>query len=328
MSVTNYIRNCDYALGELVNIVYLIDASKALINIDGITANITSVDDTDVIAIKTRTLQLTEETSFDERYAFTHTLSFSVNGYLNSLAEKYYVIVQTKDGKKWMLNPQMPAKVTYTYTLSNNDERTEFTMATISNHPTLEVMEMPSSSIAECKYNYCRFKRLKLNERLYSARRDNEIIYTNDGFKEIDFLKNSATLVEEYNGKIVRTSIRFTIPMDSDWYYHLLEFKDNKYAAIVQNTCGKYMLCGFGLGLQPSYTLQNANNSRLGIVEVTLTEVHDFGLGLGYYDSIVTGGEIREWRVVHPTSDPNSYVCDNCALERWVKTNQTICMEE
>lgn len=292
MSVTNYTPSkCRYILDKLDNVVYLIseDAVKDIHVDDGeaYIGNITEIP----MSLKAYNVVLSDTDELDERYKFTHTLTFSMNGYVRhtDFNGKFYVIVKTIDGEYWLVNPLFPSKVTYTYTLNSSASHTDFTFSTISNFPTLRVHGMDETKPYDCEYKRCTFKGLRLNETRYSLRSDNNVTYTNDGFKDIDYNKNSASFKETFDGNNVRHELTFNIMFDSykdSWHYNLLEFTENKYAAIVETSCGKFILFGFDFGLQPSFTVNASDDLTMDSIEITMFDLHDNGNLIGYYDTI------------------------------------------
>lgn len=289
MAVSTYNNNnCRYRLDKLDKVVYLIseEATKN-IRIDNGEAFVSGITQ-QPLSLEVYNISLSDTDELDERYKFTHTLTFSMNGYANYnyFNGRYYAIVKTMDGEYWLVNPLFPCKVTYTYTLDASGSHTDFTMATISNHPTLRIHGIEHATPYTCKgYRYCHFKSLKLNEKKYSIKSGNNVKYTNDGFKEIMFNKNSASLIEQFDGKNVQHSIQFNIKFDdykSSWHYNLLEFINNKYAAIVETSCNKTILTGFNFGLQPSFIVNSNSDITLDNIQINLVDIHDNGSFIEY----------------------------------------------
>ena len=295
MSVSTYKNNeCRYNIDKLEKVVYLINEDDFRnIRIDNGEAYVDSISATP-LSLAVYNISLTDTDELDERYKFTHTLTFSMNGYANyrDFYGKYYAIVKTIDGVYWLVNPLFPCKVTYTYTLDANGSHTDFTLATISNHPTLRVhgLDHATTYAYECGYQHCKFDTLSLNEAKYSLRSGNDIKYTNDGFKDVVFNKNSAVFTETFDGKNVSHSLQFNIKFDdykSSWHYNLLEFMNNKYAAIIKSSCDKYILTGFNFGLQPSFTVTANDDFTMDNIQINLIDSHDNGEFIGEtYDDI------------------------------------------
>lgn len=295
MSVTEYKNiECKYRIDKLDNVVYLVP-ENALRNIH-IDAGEAYVDNIpfEPLRIDCYNIALSDTDEFDERYKFTHQLTFSVNGYANhnTLDGNYYAIVRSVDNEYWLVNPMFPCKVTYTYRLGYMENHTDFTLSTISNHPTLRIHGMNQGKPFICHdYFLNSFDRLFLNEKRYSTHVGSDIHYTNDGFKEVVYDKKSATFTETFDGKNVSHSIQFNIKFDDykdSWHYNLLEFTDNLYSAVITSTKGEYVLCGFHFGLQPSYTVTSNGESTPDYIQINLVDMHDNGDLITY----ITGGTI------------------------------------
>ena len=215
MAVSTYNNNnCRYRLDKLDKVVYLIneDAAKN-IYIDNGEAYVSGIDQ-EPLSLRVYNIALTDEDAYDERFEFTHTLRFSVNGYANyeDFGGRYYVIVKSVDNVYWLVNPLFPCKVTYTYTLDSSGSHTDFTLSTVSNFPLLRIVDisLPQPSY-ECKYTKDKFDKLHINETQYSLYTDNNVKYTNDSFKDIVYIKNTKVLrrgnvTEEFADELNRVS--------------------------------------------------------------------------------------------------------------------------
>ena len=292
MSVSTYTPTNQYRLNKLAKVVYLIDENAVKnIQIDNGEAYIVGSLQPP-LALKVYAINLSDTDALDERYAFTHQLSFSVNGYANykDFQGRYYAIVKSLDGGYWMLNPMMPAKVTYTYTLDSGSEHTDFVMSTVSNYPTMAVHGLREVTPYECGYNYCNLESLKLNDKKYVTLSGNVVKYTNaGGFRTIDFDKNSCVLTETFDGDNIQHNITFNIKFSTykdSWHINLLEFVDNKYAAIVNTSCGNHILTGFHFGLQPRFTVSATDDKTPDNIKIELFDVHDNGRFITYADEL------------------------------------------
>lgn len=281
MSVTNYDNiTCKYTIEKLDKMVYFVPESAiGSIIVDGTVDYVHSAGTHQ--AIECYALSLSEGDTLDERFEFTHSLNFSVDGYMNKDDIEYrYVIVKDLEGTYWLLNPRFPCKLTYTYTLDATSNHTDFVVSTKSNFPMLRVQNFNPEDTRTCSgYNYCGFDYLELNDTRYSKIDDEAVYYTNNGFKLVKYLKNTATLTETYDGNNVSHEVKFNINFDdykSSWHYTLLEFQDNKYAAVISTKCGKNIACGFGYGLQPSFTV-TASDTQFNSIEIKLSDLHDQG---------------------------------------------------
>ena len=314
MSVSNYNPfECTYRIDKLDNVVYLIpEAALRNIKIDNGEAYVENIE-YEPIYFNCYNISLEDTDTLDERYEFTHTLKFSVNGYVNhnDFQGCYYVIVKSVDNEYWLVNPLFPCKITYTYTLGYQDNHTDFTLSTVSNHPTLRIHNMNKGRQYPCNgYLLNSFDRLFLNEKMFSSHSGKNVYYTNDGFKEVIYDKKSAIFQEQFDGDNVSHSVQFNIKFDdykSSWHYNLLEFQDNLYAAIITTTKGEYVLCGFGFGLQPSYTVTSDGEMTPDHIEIRLVDMHDNG----NLFTFVTGGTIspNDDRVYNYTTKYDAWEC-------------------
>ena len=283
MAVTDYKNNtCKYKIPKLDNVIYMVDdGGIGLVNIDQGNAYFVQ-SAASLTKIECYNISLNEDDVLDERYEFTHTLKFSVNGYMNAVGLNGYghVIVKGMDGVYWLLNPFFPNKITYTYTLAADENHTDFTFSTKSNYPLLRVINFNPNYVKQCKgYTYCGINKLVINETDFSAINNGAVKYTNDGFKDIVYMKDSCQFQEAYDGDNVSHQVKFKVDFDdykSSWHYNLLEFTMNKYAMVLGTRCGMNVACGFNHGLQPSYKV-TGSDSQVNSIEVTLADLHDQG---------------------------------------------------
>ena len=286
MAVTEYkpinTLGCRYSYDKLENVLYLvpkshvkhvyIDGSEAYI--DGLSGNITRLEGFNI--------QFNEESSLDERYKFSKTVKFSLHGYVpnTSFNDNYYVIIKSVDGTKWMVNVDFPSKATYSFNLNGSQYQTDFTFSSLSNFPTLRLATNINEGVSPCKQlRTFGIEKLRLLEtdycRLNSA---SGTVYTyGKDFVDVDFLGQSCSLTEEFNGERKTTTISFNIAFDaykSSWHYSLLEFLQNHYSSIIKpKGADTYFFSGFNFGLEPSFNI--SSTSQIGdsdIITVTLTE--------------------------------------------------------
>ena len=309
--LTNYSLNtCSYSIDKLEKVVYLIK-KEFIGEINPSEYYIDSAANANVITCNSVTLN--ESMSLDERYQFTHTLQFQVNGYMTeeNFNDRYYAVVKDKNGVYYLVNPEFKMKPTYTYTLDGNGEYTDFQLSTISNYPLMRINNFapwasanftqdgvmyrwvtvtPSSTNRntyicdygsdewECKEdNYCPLDTIQLNEKAYTVFCDDGIHCSNGGFVNVDFEKGSASITETYDGNNIVHTVKFSIPYEnSTWHNFLMDFNNNKYCALVKARCGKNVACGFEFGLMPSYSLEGSSSER-DKIDITLQAINDGG---------------------------------------------------
>lgn len=276
MAVSNYTTNsCKFFNWNLSKEVYLvnydsvsglyIDNGEAYVNFSG-----------DSIGVSVSSINVEETETLDERYAFTHTVTFTVNGYANKsmFMGNYYVVIKNEEDSYWLINPFFPCKVSYEFTYSFQLNQTTFTANTISNLPIVKLNGFEGDVNYQCDgYKLSGVKHLLLNERMYSMAGESTIEYTNDGFKIIVPEKNSCVFKETFDGNNHSQELSFTIPFSSyktSWHYNLLEFTKNKYSSVIVTKDNDWILSGFDFGLQPSFEIA-ATNSKEEPTSITIT---------------------------------------------------------
>ena len=277
----SYLNTCKYRNLKIKGIYLAFSTAAKNIIIDSGRSFAIWEDEEIPLHINAFDISLEEKETLDERYQFEHSVSFAVKGYANHtyFGGRDTVILEDTDGTFWLINPVFPMKITYNYSLTTSNEETNFTFSTISNHPLLRLEDFSASATTECRYIHNTFQTLEINEQYYSIKDGNSVQYSNDGFKGIEYLKNSATLSENYDGENVTSAIEFILPMSSylsSWHYNLLEFSENKYAAIITTSDGRYILNGFNNGYQPSFTIAGSDNEKINSITITLANQGEF----------------------------------------------------
>ena len=280
--VTEYnIDKCQYKIYRLKGTIFLFqDDLVKSISIDGDVTNISLSGKP--LTVKCESVEVTEESSLEGRFSFTHKVSFKVQGYDKRLVGYKWIGFQDASGECWLLNPMLEPSWSYKYTLDSQGEVTTYTASLVSNFPLLHIVgtERFEEIQNPCGYHRAVPSKLWLNESKYTAKtNDGNILYTNNGFKEIEFIKNSLSLTEDFDGDNITHSLSFKIPFSSykeSFHYNLLEFPDNKYACSVKKTDGTYSSCGFSYGLLPSYSIScDTDIENADTITITLTDRHD-----------------------------------------------------
>jgi len=279
---------CRYSYDKLENVVYLVSKEHTkLVYIDNGEAYIDGLTEVPM-RLEGFNIQFTEESSLDERYKFTKQVTFSLHGYVPHTVfnGKYYVILKSKDGTKWMVNVDFPSKVTYTFNLNGSQYQTDFTFSSVSNFPTLRLATEIDEGVSPCKQlRTYGIESLRMLETDY-CKLDvaSGIVYTYDGkeFVDVEYLGNSCSLQESFDGEKVTTTINFDIAFDaykSSWHYNLLEFLQNHYSTIIRPKGGdNTFFSGFNFGLEPSFNIATTSqNGQSDIITVTLIETSSYG---------------------------------------------------
>lgn len=280
--VTNYeIDKTNYKIYSLKGTVFLFnDDLLRSISIDGDSTHISLSGKP--LTVRCDSVQVSEESSIDGRFSFSHTVTFKVQGYDISLVGYKWIGFQDASGECWLLNPMLNPLWTYKYTLDSEGESTTYTVSLTSNFPLLHIVgnEKFDDITRPCGYRMSVPRNLWLNESDYSSKdKDGTILYTNEGFKKIEFIKDTLSLTEEYDGENVMHSLSFNIPFSSykeSFHYNLLEFTDNTYACVVEKKDGTYASCGFYPGLFPSYSIScDTNIENADSITITLSDKHN-----------------------------------------------------
>lgn len=335
MSVSNYTpsidNGCAYAHERLKNVVYFVsEAHLKDVHIDNGQAYIDGLTEAPT-RLDCFSIQFEENETLDERYKFTKSLRFSVNGYMNMSYFTgdglFYAFIETEDGTPYMINVDFPSRITYTYNLSANVDQTDFTFSSQSNFPSLMVATQMGRDNVCNPYRTNGIESLKLIERDYTAiakNNDTITVYTYQGkdFSIIDYMKDTCTLSESYDGERVTDTITFDIGFNNyktSWHYNLLEFLDNLYAAIITpKSHTNQFFIGFDLGLQPSYNIQaNDSDGQTDKITVTLVDSTNRGLvALNDYEE--EHHTVTTWRYVKWVGSIKAYECTENGTARYL----------
>ena len=318
--ITDYNQNkCKYTYDKLKKVIYLVseDHVKNIYcegyngHIDGLTQLPLRLNGFDI--------RFNEETSLDERYLFQKTVTLSMHGYVDKtvFGGRFYVILESMDGTFWMVNVDFPSRVTYTFNLSNNTYQTDFTLTSYSNFPTLRLDENFEAVAPPCLgFNTFGVESLKLIERDYADLDTGDMTVTTYGttFKDVEFMGDSCSFQSQFDGFKCTDTLSFNIPFDaykSSWQYNLLEFTQNRYAAIIKpKSSENTIFAGFHFGLEPNYTIQTSDNSgESDVITINMVEMSDNGMtaALRWSDEQITEtrwvwvrkvGEIICWECV------------------------------
>jgi len=331
--ITTYTPSrCRYTIDRLKQHVYLISAVNCTIHIDNGNAWVDNLTETPLFIKGAVTLN--ESTSYDDRFKFTKSVSLTVQNYVNLsyLQGKYYVILEDEGGNYWFVNPDFPCLVTYTYTLGDDVSETQFTFNSLSNFPLLGFTGS-LTDVRECEqYVINGLKRLRLTEAKnasYDQSTSTVYLYHDKEFYDVEFLDGTLSITEEFDGNQVNTSIQFSIQLDNykpSWQYNLLEYQDNRYAAIIttKGADGEF-ISGFEFGLVPSYSIVGGD-SQDDIITITLQ-------GASSYGSLPSGGDSEQsvamsrWTVVEKEPEytwklTDEWVCQPVEY-RWTESGTT-----
>lgn len=332
--VTEYLGNtengCKYNYNKLKDVLYLVSAEHVKdVQIDNGEAYISGLTELP-LRINGFNIQFNEETSLDERYKFQKTITLSMNGYVNYriFGGRYYAILEAEDGTYFMVNVDFPSRITHTFHLSKDVNQTDFTFSSLSNFPTLKLnAEFEAVSPVCLGFRVNGIQSLQLIEK-EKARLDteNRTVISTEPFNDIEFLGDSCSFEEIYDGFKVTDTIEFNILLDNykpSWEWQLLEFLENKYSAIIvpKGNDNKFYP-GFNFGLEPSYTIQTASQrGQSDIITVVLREASAYGTTAANDWDEDQDTETR-WRWVKQVGDTICYECIGIKRARYLVRQQ------
>lgn len=304
MAISNYLQTCEYKLGGLKPFIYVIHKNALKLNIKakGIDVSFNKTKESDVYKIEAQMVVYEQQETYANKFRFDSSLKVTINeqyrepffyGLRTLRTNQYYIIIEDKKGVQYLVNPELYTKMTYEYTITDtidNHNSVEITWNNLSNFPLLIFKERVESNLLflgeECYYTIgnaynlmmTRFQDLHVKDDGVKA----DEIYVDDieKLKEVQYLKESFTLTETYDGNKFTTELTFSIPLSDhqfEWAYDLLEFKDNTYKGLVRTTNDNYLLLGNENGLFPSYTIRTSeDDGTLNTIEFKFTNISQY----------------------------------------------------
>lgn len=278
--ISNYTPDRKYSLPMLMDVLLLPASQTISVSVDNGSAYFSGVTPSSLVRMEADTITLNTNDSLSDRYQYITSIVFNVDGKAEITDGDYYIITEAVDGTCFLLNYGFPATVEYTYTLSNGQDSTEVTLTALSNYPHLQVKGLDPEKATACKkYKYTATGRLLINESDFTAANGSNIQYTNDGFKEVVYNRDSLSLTEHYKDGQTETALVFNIPFSdykSSWHYNLEEFTENRYCAIVQFDGGNYAKAGFGNGMEAHYSIYGTSvDGDVDYIEISLSNVSE-----------------------------------------------------
>ena len=304
MAISNYLQTCEYKLGGLKPFIYVIHKNALKLNIKakGIEVSFNKTKESDVYKIEAQMVVYEQQETYANKFRFDSSVKVTINeqyrepffyGLRTLRTNQYYIIIEDKKGVQYLVNPELYTKMSYEYTITDtidNHNSVEITWNNLSNFPLLIFKERVESNLLflgeECYYTIgnaynllmTRFQDLHAKDDGVKA----EEIYVDDieKLKEVQYLKESFTLTETYDGNKFTTELTFSIPLSDhqfEWAYDLLEFNYNTYKGLVRTTNDNYLLLGNENGLFPSYTIRTSeDDGTLNTIEFKFTNISQY----------------------------------------------------
>lgn len=304
MAISNYLQTCEYKLGGLKPFIYVIHKNALKLNIKakGIEVSFNKTKESDVYKIEAQMVVYEQQETYANKFRFDSSVKVTINeqyrepffyGLRTLRTNQYYIIIEDKKGVQYLVNPELYTKMTYEYTITDtidNHNSVEITWNNLSNFPLLIFKERVESNLLflgeECFYTIGNAYNLVMTIFQDLHVKDDGVkadeIYVDDieKLKEVQYLKESFTLTETYDGNKFTTELTFSIPLSDhqfEWAYDLLEFKDNTYKGLVRTTNDNYLLLGNENGLFPSYTIRTSeDDGTLNTIEFKFTNISQY----------------------------------------------------
>ena len=293
---------CRYLAGSLKPFIYLLPKETTRIDylIDNYKCEVRQIIYDTCLKIEgfAATLNVTE--SIDNRLDFSTSVTLSMTEnwdetwieLLNLLKfGRYYVVVEDYNGVQYLQTPEFTAAFNYKYTFNSNTGQGNIAELIFNCDCNMPVIILNTNITPSLTYsNNCGYNEGAVNEFRLSPYQhvlidnDNEtgefttITCTNgETMHKIEFTKGTFQFTQQYDGKKYTERLVFRIPLSDYKYYfryNLVEFKENRYAAIFKTTQGNWIASGFEFGFQPTYTVETSDNvDELNFIEFTLNHV-------------------------------------------------------
>ena len=384
MAISNYLKRCEYRLGGLKPFVYLIHKNaltvkikangvdvhfnhiKEIINDSGETETITPT----IYKVEGALCTYSQDENYESKYRFNSNLTLVINelyqepffyGLKTLRTNQYYIIIEDKKGIQYLVNPELYTTLNYEYNFTDtNDAQNAVTINwyNLSNFPLLIFSEKVNTDNyllrEQCNYNLGRAFELLMYSHKDLKTNDDTVKITNmyiDDYtklKKIKYLDETFTLTETYDGNMFRVNLSYSIPLEDNqfnWHYNLLEFKDNRYGAILRTTNDNYVVVGIENGLFPEYKIQTSEDDNTpNMINITFTQLSQYPIlytdeitqyrwiptdqlcfGFDKYQ-MLTQQYSDDWGETWETTSPElkkkgeviEYNSDDCKLSQWV----------
>lgn len=304
MAISNYLQKCDYRIGGLKPYIYLIhkDALKLNFKAKGVEVSFKKTKDGDIYKVNGAMCVFNQEETYHNKYRFNNTLEVTINeqykepffyGLRTLRTNEYYIIVEDKKGVQYLINAELYTNLNYEYNFSdtaNVQNAVLLTWNNLSNYPLLIMEERIETDKLllgeECPYNLGQAFSLIMTHHNDLKTKDDGVkateIYIDDvdKIKRIEYLKESFTLNETYDGNMFRVTLTYSIPLDDNqfnWHYNLLEFEKNRYTAVLRTTNDNYIIAGIEKGLFPKYSIQTSEDDETpNMINITFEQLSQY----------------------------------------------------
>ena len=291
--VKNYELSCGYKIGDLEDVIYLQPFENRIkYIIDKVDYPICEELIGKMYKIECNGVQLTEESSFDNRFAFNYTLTAKFdegksNTYFSVLdllrKNKYRIVVKTKEGMYWLVNAEYPYQLNYDYEWSNSNHQCTLTFTSRNNIPTMKCFkllnEIETLIPKSCGYfrpnisyfNIIEDGSVKITKNETSSEFTKITLIGDNVWKKVVPLKDSFNYHHNYSGDSFSDVIEFDVSLDDylkAFHYNLIEFAKNTYTVKFVTANGNNIIVE---NLFPSFSLNTSESiSSLNTIKITL----------------------------------------------------------
>ena len=322
MAITKYLQRCDYSIGGLQPYIYLIHKNTLTVRIKakGVEVFFKEVPkngaETEIYKIYGASCVYNQEETYHNKYRFNSTLELTINeqykepflyGLRTLRTNQYYIIVEDKKGTQYLINPELYTNLNYEYNFFDGGDTQNSCVISwnnLSNYPLLIMDEKIDNNFVllfeECPYNIGSIEWLRICHNGELSTKDDGVKITDMYFSNIDllhtidFLKETFTYNETYDGNMFRTTLSFSIPLSDNqfnWHYNLLEFEKNRYTAFFKTTNHNYFVSGVEKGLKPKYNITTSEDDETpNMINITFEQTSQYPMI--WTDSVVQ----YQWR--------------------------------
>ena len=322
MAITKYLQKCDYSIGGLQPYIYLIHKNTLTVRIKakGVEVFFKEVPkngaETEIYKIYGASCVYNQEETYHNKYRFNSTLELTINeqykepflyGLRTLRTNQYYIIVEDKKGTQYLINPELYTNLNYEYNFFDGGDTQNSCVISwnnLSNYPLLIMDEKIDNNFVllfeECPYNIGSIEWLRICHKGELTTKDDGVKITDMYFSNIDllhtidFLKETFTYNETYDGNMFRTTLSFSIPLSDNqfnWHYNLLEFEKNRYTAFFKTTNHNYFVSGVEKGLKPKYNITTSEDDETpNMINITFEQTSQYPMI--WTDSVVQ----YQWR--------------------------------
>ena len=229
------------------------------------------------LMLEAQDIEFSEEETLNERYRFNKSVSFSIKGYnnLSLLDGRYYIALETDDGRIILATTEYEAFVSYEYSLTSDADYTRYTYSVAENKPSefITINTSPVTLASDvCSYHSTDIELSLILRKNISVDEITDRAITYADFEKVSPLRNTLEVSEALSEDRYTKTVSFQIEYDGRWQYLIGEFNDNTYTAKINSHKTQNLYIGNETGLQPLYTIDN------NIVTVTLTEISNVPL--------------------------------------------------